>query len=155
MPTKDKPSKDSSGRVKCPRCTSLRTKKNGLVRGAQRFLCQRCQTNFHLFNNKKHPKFLKPLLEFVAHAEVKYAKAIKGASDVMAPKRVAEILQEMVWDDRELLEQVAAEAREQDGRKSVAAVYYSEDRRRGFFTVSFTGGYFVSVTVPRFFTDAK
>jgi len=71
----------------------------------------------------------------------------------MAPKRVAEVLEQMVWDDRELLEQIATEAHEQDGRRNVAEIYYAEDRRQDFFTVTFTGGYFVLLAVPKFFRD--
>jgi hypothetical protein len=149
MPVKDKPSKDSSLGIKCPRCTSLRIRKNGIVRGKQRFLCQRCRTNFHLINNKKHPKFLKALLEFIVHAEIAYSKKIRGTGNVMAPKRVNEVLKEMVWDDRELLEQVAAEPQEQDGRKNIARIYYSQEQGQEFFTVAFTGGYFVFLSVPK------
>jgi hypothetical protein len=113
-------------------------------------LCQRCRANFHLINNKKHPKFLKQLLEFIVHAEVKYSKKIKGTGDVMAAWRVNEVLEQMVWDDRELLEQVAAEPQEQDGRKNVARIYYSQQQEQDFFTVAFTGGYFVFLSVPKF-----
>jgi hypothetical protein len=150
MAAKDKDAKDSSRGVKCPRCNSLRTKKNGIVRGEQRFLCQRCQTNFHLFNNKNHPKFLKPLLEFIAHAQVRYSRKIEGTGDVMTPKRVVEVLEQMVWDDRDVLEQIAGGAREQDGRKNIADISYTEEQQQYYFTISFTGGYSIFLAVPKF-----
>lgn len=150
MPTKHKDSIDSSQRVKCPRCNSLRTKKNGIVRGDQRFLCQRCQTNFHLYNNKNPPKFLKPLLEFIARGEVKYSNKIKGTSDIMTPKRTSEILEQIMWDDRDLLRQIAGEPREQDGRKNIAEISYTENRQQYFFAVSFSGGYSVFLAVPKY-----
>src|SRR5438552_2845154 len=126
MPVKDQPPKNSSLGIKCPRCASSKTRKNGIVRGTQRFLCQRCKTNFHLSNNKKHPRFLKPLLEFISRAEVTYSKKITGTGDIMSPRRVAEALENMLWEDRDLLRQIAAEPQEQDGRKHIAKVFYSE-----------------------------
>lgn len=145
MPRKLKTEKDSSGVAKCPHCASLETRKNGIVRGDQRYYCRRCDINFHLLSAKELPRFVRPLLEFLTRVPVKYAKKIKGSPDSMPSKAATGRLAEIVWDEPALFKNIDHAPLEREGKRGIRAVYYYDQEDYRGFQIVFTEGYQVSL----------
>lgn len=107
----------------CPKCLSGEFRKNGIVRGKQRFLCKSCNFNYCLFDGRIHPDFLMKMLQFIITNKGNMEYSVDSYGRKIANEKLLYILSKLFGVDIKVI-------------KSIEMIEQSKISSRGFMNFS-------------------